>query len=178
MLTINPFSFQAVSNAYRHYADISYLLVSRMVSPALTYALVQIKNLKHCPMSSLHLNWNWIKEDEQWGEAPTFKSLFDEVGDYTQRIILHNNTYFERQDVMDQCIYATHMSNTITEHEGFVFYVMFQTDIEEAPTYTQAIILITAIKHYTPFLDGCPLTLYKRRLNIPHSTHDFLLVLC
>jgi hypothetical protein len=39
-----------------------------------------------------------FKEDEQWGEAPTFKPQFDEVGDYTQRIVFHHNTYFENQD--------------------------------------------------------------------------------
>jgi hypothetical protein len=33
-------------------------------------------------------------DDEQWGEAPTYNSQFDDVGDYTQRIILHHNTYF------------------------------------------------------------------------------------
>jgi hypothetical protein len=33
-------------------------------------------------------------EDEQWGEIPTFKSQFDEVGNYTQRVILYHNTYF------------------------------------------------------------------------------------
>jgi hypothetical protein len=59
-----------------------------------------------------------FKEDEQWGESPTLKSQFDEVGDYTQRVILHHNSYFERQDgnttddIIDQCIYATHMSTT------------------------------------------------------------------
>jgi hypothetical protein len=59
-----------------------------------------------------------FKEDEQWGEAPTFKTQFDEVGDYTHRVILHHNTYFERQDgttnndIIDQCIYATNMSTS------------------------------------------------------------------
>jgi hypothetical protein len=53
-----------------------------------------------------------FREDEQWGEAPTFKSQFDEVGDYKQCVILHHNTYFERQDgtttddVINQCIYV------------------------------------------------------------------------
>jgi hypothetical protein len=30
-----------------------------------------------------------FKADEKWGEAPTFKSQFNEVGDYKQRVILH-----------------------------------------------------------------------------------------
>jgi hypothetical protein len=77
------------------------------------------------PHVILKLEWDpsvldhTFKEDEQWGEAPTFKSQFDEIGDYTQRVILHHNTYFERQDgttaddVINQCIYATHMFDKI-----------------------------------------------------------------
>jgi hypothetical protein len=93
-----------------------------------------------------------FKEDEQRGEAPTFKSQFDEVGDYTQRVILHHNTYFERQDgtttddVVDQCIYATHMFTTTKEHEGSIFYDAFQHEITEAPTSAQAIIPRTTVK--------------------------------
>jgi hypothetical protein len=72
-----------------------------------------------------------FKEDERWGEAPTFNSQFDEVGYYEQRVILHHNTYFERQDgtttddVIDQCIYATHISTSTTEREGTIFYDKF-----------------------------------------------------
>jgi hypothetical protein len=68
-----------------------------------------------------------FKEDEQWGEAPTFKSQFDEVGNYTQCIILNHNMCFKRQDgtttgnVIDQCIYATHIFTTTEEHEGYIF---------------------------------------------------------
>jgi hypothetical protein len=68
-----------------------------------------------------------FKASEQWGEVPTFKSQFDEVGDYTQRVILHHNTSFERQDgtttddIIDQCTYATHMFTTTEEHEGNIF---------------------------------------------------------
>jgi hypothetical protein len=98
-----------------------------------------------------------VKEDEQWGEAPTFKSQFDEVGNYTQRDILHHNTYFECQDgtttedVIDQCIYATHMSDTTTEHEGIVFYDTFQNDIAEAPASTQINKPKTTVKNSPDF---------------------------
>jgi hypothetical protein len=36
-----------------------------------------------------------FKQGEQWGEAPSFNSQFDEAGDYKQRIIFHHNTYFK-----------------------------------------------------------------------------------
>jgi hypothetical protein len=98
-----------------------------------------------------------FKEDEQWGEAPTFQSQFNEVGDYTQRVILHHNTYFERQDgtntddVIDQCIYATHMFTTTKEHEGNIFYDAFQHEIAEAPTSAQDIIPGTTVKRSPDF---------------------------
>jgi hypothetical protein len=98
-----------------------------------------------------------LKEDEQWGEAPTLKSQFDEVGDYTQRILLHHNTYFERQDgtstdnVIDQCIYATHTSASTTANEDHTFYDAYQHEIAEAPTSTQAIIPKTTVKRSPDF---------------------------
>jgi hypothetical protein len=98
-----------------------------------------------------------FKVDEQWGEAPTFKSQFNEVGNYTQRVILHHNTYFKRQDgsttdnIIDQCIYATHMLTTTEEHEGNIFYDAFQHGIAEAPTSAQAIIPRTTVKRSPDF---------------------------
>jgi hypothetical protein len=62
-----------------------------------------------------------FKADKQWGEAPTFKSQFNEVSDYTHRTIFHHNMYFARQDgittddIIDQCIYATHMFTTTAD---------------------------------------------------------------
>jgi hypothetical protein len=76
----------------------------------------------------LFVLYHIFKDDEQWGEAPTFKSQFDKVGNYTQCFILHHHTYFECQegtttdDIIDQCIYATHMSTTTIDHEGAIFY--------------------------------------------------------
>jgi hypothetical protein len=80
------------------------------------YTDKEFETLPHVILTS-ELEWDpsvldhAFKEDEQWGEAPTFKSQFDEVGDYTQRVVtLHHNTYFERQDgttmddIIDQCI--------------------------------------------------------------------------
>jgi hypothetical protein len=93
-----------------------------------------------------------FKEDEQWGESPTFKSQFDEVGDYTKRVILHDNTYFERQDgtttddVIDRCIYATHTSTAIADQEVNIFYDAYQHDIAEAPTSTQVFTPKTTFK--------------------------------
>jgi hypothetical protein len=98
-----------------------------------------------------------FKEDEQWGEAPTFKSQFDEIGNYTQRVILHHNTYFERQDgittddVIDQCIYATHMFTTIEDQEGNIFYNAYQHEIAEAPNSTQVIAPKTTAKRSPDF---------------------------
>jgi hypothetical protein len=68
-----------------------------------------------------------------------------------------SNTYFERQDgtttedVIDQCIYATHMSTNTTEHKGIIFYDTFQTDIADAPTSTQVIIPKTTIQRSPDF---------------------------
>jgi hypothetical protein len=130
------------------------------------------------------------KEDEQWGETPTYKSQFDEIGDYTQRVILHHNMYFKRHDgnttadVIDQCIYATHKSNTIADQEGNTFYDAHQRDITEAPTSTQVTTPKTTVKSspdfqlLRPSLVGYLQTLFKRRLSILPSTHDFLLVPC
>jgi hypothetical protein len=100
------------------------------------YTDQELDTLPHVILTS-ELEWDpsvldhIFKEDEQWGEAPTFKSQFDEVGDYTQRVILHHNTYFERQDgattndIIDQWIYATHMSTPTIEHEVAIFYDAF-----------------------------------------------------
>jgi hypothetical protein len=159
------------------------------------YTDQEFDTLPHVILIS-ELEWNpsvldhIFKADEQWGESPTFKSQFNEVGDYTQCVILHHNTYFAHQDgtttvdIIDQCIYATHMFTTTTEHEGNIFYDTFQHESAEAPAPAQAIIPKTTVKCspdfqlLRPSLDGCPLTSYKRRLNIPLSTHDFLPVLC
>jgi hypothetical protein len=98
-----------------------------------------------------------FKNDEQWGESPTFKSQFDEAGNYTQRVILHHNTNFECQDgtstedFIDQCIYDTHKSNTTTEYEGIIFYDTLQTNIAEAPTSSQVIIPKTTVKRSLDF---------------------------
>jgi hypothetical protein len=98
-----------------------------------------------------------FKVDEQWGEAPTLKSQFNAVGDYTQRNILHHNTYFKCQDgtttddIIDQCIYAPHIFTTTEEHEGNIFYDAFQHAIAEAPTSAQAIIPRTTVKRSPDF---------------------------
>jgi hypothetical protein len=131
-----------------------------------------------------------FKEDEQWGEAPTFKSQFDEIGDSTQRVILHHNTYFDRQDgtitdyIIDQCICATHMFTTIKDQDSNISYNAYQHAIAEAPNSTQVITPKTTVNvlrisnSYSPSLDGCLPTSYKRHLNIPPSMRDFLLVPC
>jgi hypothetical protein len=70
-----------------------------------------------------------FKEEEQWGEAPTINTQFDEVSDYKLHIILHHTFYFQHQDgtttddTIDQCIYATDMSSPIKEHEGITFLI-------------------------------------------------------
>jgi hypothetical protein len=131
-----------------------------------------------------------FKMDEQWGEAPTLKSQFNEVGDYTQRAILHHNTYCECQDgtttddIIDQCIYATHMFTTTTEHEGNIFYDAFQHEIAEAPTPAQATMPKITVKRspdfqlLRPFFGWMSADIIQKTLNIPLSTHDFLPVLC
>jgi hypothetical protein len=43
------------------------------------------------------------------------------------------------------------MSNTITEHEGIIFYDTFQSEIADTPTSTQAIIPKTTVKHSPDF---------------------------
>jgi hypothetical protein len=82
-----------------------------------------------------------LKENEKWGDTPTINTQFDEVGDYKQRIILHHTSYFQCQDgttmddIIDQCIYATHTSSPTTEHEGILFYDALQIEVLEAPSY-------------------------------------------
>jgi hypothetical protein len=100
-----------------------------------------------------------FKEDEKWGEAlPSNHNLTRSViAHNTQRVILHHNTYFERQDgtttddVIDQCIYATYTSTTIDDREGNIFYNAYQHKTAEAPTSTQAIIPKTSVKHSPNF---------------------------
>jgi hypothetical protein len=56
-----------------------------------------------------------FKQDQQWGQAPTINTLFDEVSNYKQRFILHHTSYFQHQDgtttgdISDQCLYAIHV---------------------------------------------------------------------
>jgi hypothetical protein len=91
------------------------------------------------------------------GESPTFKSQFNDVSGYTQRVILHHYTYFEHQDgttpndIIDQCIYATHMSTNTVAYEGATFYDAFQHETADAPTTTQDIIPKTTIKRSPDF---------------------------
>jgi hypothetical protein len=80
--------------------SIQYGLTNLNIRP---YTDQELDTLPHVILTS-ELEWDpsvldhIFKDDEQWGEAPTFKSQFNEVGDYTQRVLLHHNTYFERQD--------------------------------------------------------------------------------
>jgi hypothetical protein len=103
-----------------------------------------------------------FKVDEQWGEAPTLKSQFNGIWQLHKRVILHHNTYFESQDgtttddEFDQCIYATHMFNTIKEFEGNIYYDAFQHEIAEAPTSAQAIMTKTTVKRSPDFQLLCP----------------------
>jgi hypothetical protein len=91
------------------------------------------------------------------GRSPYIQIPFNEVGDFTQRVILHHNTYFARQDgtttddIIDQCIYATHMFTTNEDHEGNIFYDAFQHEIAEAPTPAQANIPRTTVKRSPDF---------------------------
>jgi hypothetical protein len=104
------------------------------------YTDQEFETLPHVILTS-ELEWDpsvldhEFKEDEQWGEAPTINTQFDEVSDYKQCIILHHNSYFECQDgtttddTIDQCIYAPHMSSATMEHEGNLFYDVLQSEI-------------------------------------------------
>jgi hypothetical protein len=81
-----------------------------------------------------------FKEDEQKGDPPAFDTLFDEVGDFKQRVSLHHLSYFQRQDgtsdadVIDQSIFTTHISHTAIQHEDITFYDTFETEVLDAPT--------------------------------------------
>jgi hypothetical protein len=126
------------------------------------YTDQEFNTLPHVILTS-ELEWDpstldhTFKADEQWGEVPTFKSQFDDVSNYTQRLILHHNTYFGRQngtttnDVIDQCIYATHMSKPTIEHEGILFYDVFQHEVAEGPTSLQANLPKTTVKRSPDF---------------------------
>ena len=82
-------------------------------------------------------------EHENWADAicdleadPT-TNLFDEFGDYRKRIIVQHAQYFVRQDgtdlqdVMDQCIYHAHA----TQSSESIFYDAFEhlTDLPHIP---------------------------------------------
>jgi hypothetical protein len=142
----NLFLFQVVSNEYKLLDDniiplsVQDGLTRRNIRP---YTDQEFKTLPHVILTS-ELEWDpsvldhEFKEDEQWGEAPTINTQFDEVGDYKERIIIHHHSYFERQDgtttddIINQCIYAIHMSSSTTKHEGTLFYDTLQTEVLEA----------------------------------------------
>jgi hypothetical protein len=83
-------------------------------------------------MGPLCLDHEFI-EYEQWGDPPTFNTTFDEVGYFQQRVALQHLSYFQRQDgtsiadVIDHCIFCTHLYHTETEHEDTIFYDTFKT---------------------------------------------------
>jgi hypothetical protein len=64
------------------------------------YADQEFETLPHVILTSA-LEWDTsvldheFKEDQQWGEAPTINTQFDDVGDYKQRIVLHHTLYFQ-----------------------------------------------------------------------------------
>jgi hypothetical protein len=92
-----------------------------------------------------------FKEDEQWGESPTINSQFDDVDKYALYYIIIptsnvNQDGTTMDNIIDQCIYGTHMSSSTTEHEGTLFYDALQSEILEAPTSLQALIPKTTIK--------------------------------
>jgi hypothetical protein len=127
-----------------------------------------------------------FKEDEKWGETPTIPSQFDEVGDYTRRISLKHQSYYKRQDgdsnddVIDQCIIATHTTSSVYEYDGNMFFDAYNAEILDAPVSSQDIVPRATVKRepdfkdYGPYSVGCLLTSFRKHSNIWPSMHVFL----
>jgi hypothetical protein len=72
-------------------------------------------------------------EHDHWGDPPIIPSSLNDVGDYTHRVALQHHSYFQRQDgdspddVIDQCIFATHPLPTTYEYEFDIHSFMTHT---------------------------------------------------
>jgi hypothetical protein len=104
-----------------------------------------------------------FKEDEQWGDPSTIPSSFNDVGGYKHRVVLQHFSYFQRQDgdstddVIDQCIYATHSSPSIYEFDNTLFYDTYESEILDAPTSSQTLTPKNTVKREPNFQKLCPL---------------------
>jgi hypothetical protein len=125
-----------------------------------------------------------FKEDEQWGDPPTIPSSFDEImslkkmsnGEIpllfqallmtlviTNIVLPQQHSYFQHQDsnstddVIDQCVFASHSSPSAYESDNIVFYNACDTEILDTPTLSQTIIPKTTVKQDPDFQKLQPL---------------------
>jgi hypothetical protein len=98
-----------------------------------------------------------FKEDESWGDPPTIPSSFDEIGDYKQCGSSKHQSYFEHQDgdthndVLIQCIFATHTTPSVQEYDNSIYYDACETEILDAPTSSQDILPKTTVERDPDF---------------------------
>jgi hypothetical protein len=96
-------------------------------------------------------------EDDQWGEPPTIPSSYDDVSEYKHRVAFQHHSYFQRQDgnsiddVIDQCVYATHSSPSAYEFDNTLFYDAYDTEILDAPTTSHTLIPKQTVKREPDF---------------------------
>jgi hypothetical protein len=131
-----------------------------------------------------------FKDNGQWGDAPTILNSFDDVGDYKHRIALQHQSYLQRQDgnsiddVINQCVSTTHSVPSVYEFDDAIFYDAYGTEFLDAPKLSQTITPKSTLnvnlifRNYDLYLAGFLLISFSKLLNIRHSTHVFLLLLC
>jgi hypothetical protein len=111
----------------------------------------EFETLPHVTLTS-ELEWDpsaldhEVKEDESGGESPTIPSSFDEVGDFKQLVSLKHQSYFTCQDgyshndVIKQCIFATHTTPSVYEYDNTVYYDACEIEVLDAPASSQDIL--------------------------------------
>jgi hypothetical protein len=67
-------------------------------------------------------------------------------------VALQHHSYFQRHDVIDQCIYFTHSSPSTYEFEDTLFYDTYETEILDVPTFSQTLIPKQTVQHDPDFL--------------------------
>jgi hypothetical protein len=104
-----------------------------------------------------------FKEDEKWGDPSTIPSSFNDVAGYKHCVALQHHSYFWRQegestdDVVDQCIFASHSSPSIYEFDYTLFNDTYKTEILDAPSSSQTLKPTTIVKREPDFQKLRPL---------------------
>jgi hypothetical protein len=104
-------------------------------------ACLYIHLYKDHEWDTLEIQWDpSVLEDEQCGEAPELESLFDEIGDYKNRVVIVQHlAYLQRQDsyilddVIDHCDLDAQVSQRHHAPDKPTFYDAHQTELDVPP---------------------------------------------